>query len=530
MNKDNIKCLCGKVFDEKNFIFHCKYCKLFLNKFTKFDFAIARTLEKYLYNKENLVIIKFMLKRYLKLIEKKMKKFKTHNILCQMNNFMNKNNIIYDNMYNYNFNNSINSFNNNNNINNNKYNLRQQKIGIFKPCKSSSFKMNSFEGNNNNYINNNVYNFVTNRKIDILSTYKSPTLIGLNNIGSTSFMNSALQCLSQTKPLTKYFLNKKINGRITNNNYDLEQKSNTQLSSAYFELITKLWKKNGSKAFSPNSFMKTIEKMNPLFKQSQARNSNCFISFILEQLHKELKKSFCYQNYNQNQPLNQYSRQIVQNHFLNELKKEGSIISDHFFGFTETTNECLNCKQKCLNNRLPVPICYNYGLFSCLIFPLEEVKKMKNNYNKIYQNNVVTIYDCFMYNQKAEFFTGNNKNYCNICMQKRDSNFISKIFVSPNILILVLDNAFNVKLDFKEIIDITQYVLLKDRPKLLYDLYGVISHIGKDSPNSYFVASCKSPVNNKWYRYNDALVNSINNLQREVMDFETPYILFYQKV
>jgi ubiquitin C-terminal hydrolase len=143
---------------------------------------------------------------------------------------------------------------------------------------------------------------------------------------------------------------------------------------------------------------------------------------------------------------------------------------------------------------------------------------MKNNYNKIYRNNVVTIYDCFMYNQKAEFFTGNNKNYCNICMQKRDSNFISKIFVSPNILIVVLDKAFNVKLDIKEIIDITQYVILKDKPKLLYDLYGVISHIGKDSNNSYFVASCKSPVNNKWYRYNDALVNPINNLHNNYIN------------
>jgi len=532
MNNDNIRCLCGKVFDEKNFKFHYKYCKLFLNKFTKFDFAIARTLKKYLYNKENLFIIKFMLKRYIKLIEKKIKEFKTHNILCQKNNFMNKN-IIYDNMYNYNynFNNSINnSFNNNNNnINNNIYNLANKKIEFFK-SKSSSFNINCFKGNNNNNIKNNEYNYMTNIKIDILSTYKSPTLIGLNNIGSTSFINSALQCLSQTKPLTKYFLNKKINGRIINNNHALVQKSNTLLSYAYFELITKLWKKNGPKTFSPNSFINTIEKMNPLFKQSQARDSNFFISFILEQLHKELKKSFCYQNNNQNQPLNQYSRKIVQNHFINDLKKEGSIISDNFFGFTETSNECLNCKQKYLYNRLPVPICYNYGLFNCLIFPLEEVKKMKNNYNKMHPNKVVTIYDCFIYNQKIEFFTGNNRNYCNICMQKSDSNFISKIFVSPNILILVLDKAFNVKLDFNERIDITQYVLLKDKPKLLYDLYGVISHIEKGSPNSYFVASCKSPVNNKWYRYNDALVNPICDLQKEVIDFETPNILFYQKV
>ena len=38
-----------------------------------------------------------------------------------------------------------------------------------------------------------------------IKLYKSPTLIGLNNIGATYFMNSTLQCLSQTKNLTNYF-------------------------------------------------------------------------------------------------------------------------------------------------------------------------------------------------------------------------------------------------------------------------------------------------------------------------------------
>ena len=43
------------------------------------------------------------------------------------------------------------------------------------------------------------------------------------------------------------------------------------------------------------------------------------------------------------------------------------------------------------------------------------------------------------------------------------------------------------------------------------------------------MSSCKSPVDNKWYRYNDALVNPIKDFRKEVFNFGTPYILFYHK-
>ncbi len=156
-----------------------------------------------------------------------------------------------------------------------------------------------------------------------------------------------------------------------------------------------------------------------------------------------------------------------------------------------------------------------------------------NNYININQNNRVSIYECFYYNQKTDLFTGDNKNFCNICKQLYDSLYTSKIFSSPNILILILNrgknNIYNVKIDFNETIDITSFVSLKDKSKMIYNLYGVITHIGQSGPNAHFVASCKSPIDNKWYRYNDALVSSINNLQKDVIDFGTPYILFYQK-
>ena len=43
--------------------------------------------------------------------------------------------------------------------------------------------------------------------------------------------------------------------------------------------------------------------------------------------------------------LNQYDKQNAFNNFFEDFKKECSIISDVFFGFNETTNICLNCKN-----------------------------------------------------------------------------------------------------------------------------------------------------------------------------------------
>ena len=90
-------------------------------------------------------------------------------------------------------------------------------------------------------------------------------------------------------------------------------------------------------------------------------------------------------------------------------------------------------------------------------------------------------------------------------------------------------NIFDVKLEFPQNIDIADFVILKDKPRITYNLYGVVTHIGESGPYAHFVASCKSPVDGLWYRFNDGLVSPINDFQKEVHDYYNPYILFYQK-
>ena len=102
--------------------------------------------------------------------------------------------------------------------------------------------------------------------------------------------------------------------------------------------------------------------------------------------------------------------------------------------------------------------------------------EIQNNNNKI-NNNYVSIYECFNYYQKIE----KNKNYCDICKQLWESIYTSKIFISPDNLIIILnrgkESMCDVKLDFTETIDITQFILQKYKPQIIYNLYGVITHI-----------------------------------------------------
>ena len=312
------------------------------------------------------------------------------------------------------------------------------------------------------------------QKKDPLKLYVAPTLVGLNNIGATIFMNPTLQCLSQTKDLTTFFLKQKNLEKADSNSISLNNKDKCRLYSCFLELIQNLWdNKNGGKSYSPFKFKEVINELTG--KYLAHYDPKDFIQFILNQLHEELKISINSNNNSNLEPYNKYDKNNALNYFLKIFKNEVSIISDLFYGFYETTIQCLYCKT----------IDYNYQIFNFIIFPLEEVKNFKNNNN--YQinisfqnnNNCVSIYDCFFYNQKPELLTGENQYYCNICKQIFKANYTSKIYMCPNILILILKKrrfeGYNVKLLFDEIINLTSFVLQKET-MILYN-FMVLFHV-----------------------------------------------------
>ena len=342
-----------------------------------------------------------------------------------------------------------------------------------------------------------------------------PILIGLNNIGATCYMNASLQCLSNTKKLTEYFLT----------NY--EDNRNKIMSHQYYKLIKHLWnEENNNISYSPNSFKEVLSKENPLFAGIAANDAKDLINFLIERLHQELNialKNNSVDNYNQ---IDQTNEAAVFNDFTKDFNTNfNSPISRCFYGILETKSQCQGCKI----------IKYNFQVYSFLEFPLQQVNQYYFNNGKRPlltndgKNPDVDLYECFEYNRKIDLMTGDNQMYCNICNKLCDATYVTYLYSTPNYLILNLNRGkgavYECKVNFPEKLNIFNFVTSK-QATTAYELYAVICHLGPSSMDGHFVAYCRNRLDNKWYLYNDGFVTLCT--RKDQYTDGMPYILFYR--
>ncbi|XP_059812974.1 ubiquitin carboxyl-terminal hydrolase 2-like isoform X2 [Hypanus sabinus] len=335
----------------------------------------------------------------------------------------------------------------------------------------------------------------------------SQGLVGLRNLGNTCFMNSILQCLSNTRDLRDYCVQ-----NIYRRELNSQSRTNAALMEEFARLLQALWTSPNNDPISPSEFKAQIQKYAPRFVGYNQQDAQEFLRFLLDGLHNEVNRVLVRSKAVMEDLDHLNDDEKSRRMWKKYLEREDSRIVDLFVGQLKSSLTCSEC-----------------GYCSTAFDPFWDLSLpiSKKGYGE------VSLIDCIQMFTKEDVLDGDEKPTCYRCKVRRKCTKKFTIQKSPKILVLHLKRFSEARIRTNKLSTFVNFPL-KDldlrefssdsNVHAVYNLYAVSNHSGT-TLSGHYTAYCKNPQSGEWYNFNDTRVTPISSSQLRTSD---AYVLFYE--
>ncbi|XP_061558928.1 ubiquitin carboxyl-terminal hydrolase 2-like isoform X1 [Phycodurus eques] len=334
-------------------------------------------------------------------------------------------------------------------------------------------------------------------------------LVGLKNLGNTCFMNSILQCLSNTPELRDYCLREVHRTDLNKSNY----RTNSALVEEFAKLTQSLWTSVNNETFIPSDFRSQVQICAPKFAGCSQQDAQEFLRFLLDALHSEVNRvTACPRASVEDFDL-LFDDDKAKWMWSMYLEREDSKVVDLFVGQLKSSLTCTVC-----------------GFRSTVFEPFWDLSipiapKTSGE---------VTLKDCLRVFTKEDVLDGDERPTCNRCKTRQKCTKRFSIQKFPQILVLHLKrfsdsnvraSKLSTYVDFplKEL-DMREFASEGSADRGVYNLYAVSNHWG-NTLGGHYTAYCKNATVGEWYGFNDCRVSHMSSSQ---VRSGNAYILFYE--